>query len=116
MIRFSHVNFSFCQMGLFSTTQKFTGSIINELHERLVGEVGNGTLQCVQDCWASFITEYRKKKQVDNKYWANNTVYGSLSEGAKRNSMKADFKKRQDAVKRWYEEDNIQENELNNSL
>lgn len=95
--------------GYFVTTQKFTGSMINELHEYKDNENENENIQYMKKCWIKFITEYRKKKQEDNKTsWLNDTVYNLLGDGNKRNSTKVDFKKRQDAVKKWYEDNYTQ--------
>ena len=81
--------------GLFSTTQKFTGSIIYELHEK-----PNVTRASLEH-WKKFITEYRRKKYCDNKDWLNKMVYHDISDGAKRNCTTTDFKKRLDAVVEW---------------
>tara|TARA_B110000858_G_C17806813_1_gene478511 strand:- start:4060 stop:5181 length:1122 start_codon:yes stop_codon:yes gene_type:complete len=81
--------------GLFSTTQKFTGSIIYELHEN-----PNVTRASLEH-WKKFMTEYRKKKYCDNKDWLNKDVYRDISDGAKRNCTTTDFKKRLDAVVEW---------------
>jgi|TARA_B110000483_G_scaffold243494_2_gene333600 hypothetical protein len=81
--------------GLFVTTQKFTGSIIYELHEN-----PNATRDDMEH-WKNFITEYRKKKYCDDKDWLNNDVYNDINDGAKRNCTTTDFKKRMDAVIEW---------------